>query len=320
MHVRLREERGAAAVIIALFMVVLLGAAAFSIDIGAIFSERGQLQNGADAAAVAVAQDCAAKNCGNSTTTAQKYANLNANDGAANVQAVTFPTASSVRVVVSTRDGKTGNSFLTLSFGKFLGVGQKRVNAGATANWGSPAAGPDPLSLAFAPCEFNLNGPIQVIGIAGSGVNSCSSTSPSGHSLPGGYSWLADPKNTCSADVSTSTAAVGGSTGVSISAACAAKLPTLLNQVVLLPLYSDASGTGSGALYTISGFAAFKLLGWNFVGSGGGAVNNNTFPGATCTGNCKGIIGQFITFVSVDRNFSIGNGTNYGATLVALSN
>lgn len=314
----LHGQDGAVAVLVAILMVVLLGAAAFSFDIGRILFERGQLQNGADAAALAIAQDCAGGNCGNYTATAQGFANRNSNDGASNVQSVTFPTTASDKVVLSTKDAATGNEFLNLNLGQFLGVGTETVTASASASWGAPQKGPDHLALTFAPCVFNLNGPIQVIGIAGSGVNSCSSTSPSGQLLPGGFSWLADPTSTCTANVDTATGAAGGSTGVSISSACSNALSTLANQTVLLPVYSDVTGTGSGSVYTISGWAAFKLLGWNFVGSGGTAYNNTTYTGATCSGNCKGIIGQFITFVSIDRSFTPGTGTNAGAVLVTL--
>ncbi|WP_066516160.1 pilus assembly protein TadG-related protein [Curtobacterium ammoniigenes] len=305
--------------IVALIMVALLMAAAFTIDVGAMLFERGQLQNGADAAALAVAGNCATGTCGNTTATAQTFANQNANDGAANVASVSEPTANSVRVVLSTKDGSTGNGFLTLPLGSLLGVNTKTVTAAATASWGVPASGPDHLAMAFAPCVFLPNGGMQVIGIAGGGVNNCSSTSPSGQLIPGGFSWLADPTNTCTANVSTASPATGGSTGVSISSPCQAVLSTLANKTILLPVYSDVTGTGSGAQYTISGFAAFTVLGWNFVGSGGSSYNNSTYPGYTCTGNCKGIIGQFVKFVSLDDAYTTGSASNLGAQVVSLS-
>lgn len=314
---RLRQEDGAVAIIVAIAMVVLLGAAAFTVDVGAMYAERAQLQNGADAAALAVAQNCAAGACGDVNTTAQNLANLNANDGASNVS-VDPPSSNSIHVTITSRDARTGAGALALSFAPILGINSKTVSADATAGWGNPASGPDALALAFAPCVFQLNGAIQVVGFAGSGVNSCASTSPSGMALPGGFNWLADPTNTCTAQASTSTGATGGSTGVSITSACSSKLPTLANQVVLLPVYSDVSGTGSSAAYTITGWAAFKLLGWNFVGSGGTSYNNTTYPGATCANTCKGIIGQFISFVSLDNRFTMG-GPNLGTTLVTLT-
>ena len=50
---RLRDERGAVAVMVALLMVPLIGFAAIAIDVAAMWSERQQLQNGADAGALA---------------------------------------------------------------------------------------------------------------------------------------------------------------------------------------------------------------------------------------------------------------------------
>ena len=48
-------------------LVVLIGVGALVIDSGALYAERRQLQNGADAAALAVAQDCADGHCGRAT-------------------------------------------------------------------------------------------------------------------------------------------------------------------------------------------------------------------------------------------------------------
>lgn len=57
---RRNQERGAVAVIVAVFTsTVVLGMLAFSVDMGNIEFERRQLQNGTDAAAMALAQTCA---------------------------------------------------------------------------------------------------------------------------------------------------------------------------------------------------------------------------------------------------------------------
>jgi hypothetical protein len=58
---RSSRERGAVASIVAIFLGtgVILGAAALSIDIGSLMFERRQLQNGADASALALAKTCA---------------------------------------------------------------------------------------------------------------------------------------------------------------------------------------------------------------------------------------------------------------------
>jgi Flp pilus assembly protein TadG len=64
-------ERGAIAVAFALLMPLVFGAAALAIDSVAVWSDRQQVENGADAAALAVALDCANGNCGDIKATAE---------------------------------------------------------------------------------------------------------------------------------------------------------------------------------------------------------------------------------------------------------
>jgi Putative Flp pilus-assembly TadE/G-like len=60
-----RDERGVVAVIVAILLGtgVLTGICALVIDVGQIYQERAELQNGADAAALAVAKSCALGAC-----------------------------------------------------------------------------------------------------------------------------------------------------------------------------------------------------------------------------------------------------------------
>ncbi|GAP60556.1 hypothetical protein AHiyo1_41080 [Arthrobacter sp. Hiyo1] len=85
-------ERGAVAVLVALLLVVLLGFAALAVDAGMLYSEKAQVQNGSDAAALAVAQKCAANtsdpNCSTTSQIAADVANKNANDGLNNIKSI----------------------------------------------------------------------------------------------------------------------------------------------------------------------------------------------------------------------------------------
>jgi Flp pilus assembly protein TadG len=88
-----RRDRGAVAVILAICVsLVLLGVAAIALNTGSWYAERAQLQNGADAAALAVAQSCASGACLGSyalqTDLAPSKANSNANDNLATVDYV----------------------------------------------------------------------------------------------------------------------------------------------------------------------------------------------------------------------------------------
>ena len=82
---RLSDERGATAVVFALLLVPVLGFAAIAVDIGSLYAERARLQVAADAAAIAVAQDCSRGNCGDMLATAR--AMVAANDGDASRRA-----------------------------------------------------------------------------------------------------------------------------------------------------------------------------------------------------------------------------------------
>jgi len=80
---RLDGERGATAVVFALVLVPVLGFAAIAVDVGALYAERARLQVGADAAAIAVAQDCSRGNCGDMQATAQALIAANDTEGTA---------------------------------------------------------------------------------------------------------------------------------------------------------------------------------------------------------------------------------------------
>jgi hypothetical protein len=250
-------------------------------------------------------------------TTARDLANANSNDGASTISSLTYPTSNTVSVQTATKDGKTGAGFLALTFAPVLGIKTDAVSATATARWGSPARGPAVLPLAFAPCNFQLNGAIQVISRHGDADRAvCSSTSPSGQLLPGGFGWLATPSGACNATVDIAVNAMMTSdTGTSLPTGCAAVLSSAANKTVLLPVYGDKNGSGSGGWFKITGWAAFKLLGWNFPGY---SYQSTSYTGAVCKGDCKGIIGQFVGFVSLDDTFT-GVGPDLGANIVTLS-
>jgi Putative Flp pilus-assembly TadE/G-like len=73
-----RDDRGAVAVLVAVLIAggVLLGIGAFVIDVGELYQNRAELQNGADAGALAVAKTCVLSTC--APGVAAGYADLNA--------------------------------------------------------------------------------------------------------------------------------------------------------------------------------------------------------------------------------------------------
>lgn len=147
------DERGAVAVIVALLMVVLPGFTAIVIDVAAMYWEKAQLQNGADAAALGIAQQCAAGECGDISTTATTLAGLNANDGKAS--AIPAVAGDSVTVTTSTLTAGGENELAHL-FAPVLGIDSSEIGARATAGWGSPSSGPAILPMAISHCNFPL--------------------------------------------------------------------------------------------------------------------------------------------------------------------
>ena len=101
-----QNDRGATAIVISICMVVLMLFAAWVIDGSALYQERRELQNGADAAALAIARDCVEGACGDVYGTADTFVDANAGDGDSRIPGggITFPDANSVRVVVRTAD------------------------------------------------------------------------------------------------------------------------------------------------------------------------------------------------------------------------
>lgn len=94
-----RRERGAVAVITAIIvMFVAVGMLALSVDLGRITYDRAKLQNGADAAALAIAADCAGQAASGCSSTPSSQiqqlvnANASASDGAQDLTDAGRPT------------------------------------------------------------------------------------------------------------------------------------------------------------------------------------------------------------------------------------
>lgn len=142
---RLGEDRGAIAMMVGLLMVVLMGFAAISIDVGRLYAEKRQLQNGADAAALAVAQGGCTSYPG-AQSVAQNIAPKNVNDGVATVAPVRFGSAGAVEVTVKT----TVSNILA----PVLGINTTDVAARSRAVCTAISQGPAKLPLAISVCAF----------------------------------------------------------------------------------------------------------------------------------------------------------------------
>ena len=324
---RRKDERGAVAVFLAIILVVVLGFGAFVLDVGALVQERRELQNGADAGALAVAKDCAGSlGCAGygfiPQDRADDFVDANALDLDSNVDdvcgtdtfgillACTDPPAvpegvqGYVRVVDSTQEVSTGASEITFSLGQVLGLTGATVDASAVAAWGAVGSATT-IPLTFSQCELDLllaagggvqegppfSGDPQTI-LFHTNAESCVPTgNSSGSDLSGGFGWL-DADDNCQTEIENGDT-VGEDPGASADNSCDPS--EWVNRTLLIPIYDQVSDQGGqNGEYHVVGFAAFYLTGYRFPG--------DTSPPA-CDPPDTCITGYFTTFVTGGGEF-----------------
>ena len=306
---RLAGEHGAAAVVLALLMVPLIGFTALAVDIGSVYAQRARLQIAADAAALAVAGDCARGACGDMQATASALVAANASGATAGQ-----PTLSTAPLSVTV----AGDRPTTHWFAPVLGIDSTDVRATSTVAWGTPGAGTAVLPLVFSYCEWlaqtgggmpSGSNPTVISLPKKSDTSGC--TGPSHMFVPGGFGWLVPDPGTCAA-----TSAIGGKVtsdpGNSPPQGCSsANFTAWQGKTVLLPLFDTSGGTGSSAWYHVYGYAAFRITGYYFAGQY--SVN------APCGGDDRCISGYFVRFVDASDRFTYTNtGPDLGADILRL--
>lgn len=310
---RLRDDRGAVTVIVALLMVALLGFAAIAVDVGAMWAKRQQLQNGADAGALAIAQGCARNACGTPTQTAQNLANGNVTDGDVTASVLSLTSGS-----VTVQDSGIRQHF----FAPILGINQSTITTRASASWGSPSGGTAVLPLAFSYCEFlgqtsggqptGSNADTIYFPKSSTDPDTLPCTGPSNNIVPGGFGWLPADSGTCQA-----TSAIAGilysDPGNSVPSSCnPADFQAFQNKTVLLPIFDQSGASGSNAYYRVYGYAAFTVTGYHFAGQ----YSWNS----PCNGNDRCIRGYFTKFVDFSDAFTYtSSAPQLGAAVVSLT-
>jgi len=317
---RVSNEQGAVGVFMAITIVVLFGMLGLTVDVGALYDERRQLSNGADAAVLAIAEDCAVGvgSCDPATArvVAESFVDANARDGFAIVEELELDvSARQIRVVAGTLT-PSGGRVLEPFFAQVIGFEGTTVHAAATAVWGHPASMRNVLPLIISQCEFpgsaTLPGPYDVLFFHdGNSAESCNAQAgqdtDGDDRLAGGFGWLATT-GACAASM------VQGSwvyddTGASPSTGCsAAFIRSLLGTAVPLPIFDDITGVGSNGRYHVAGFAMFMITGYNF----GGQFKVNS----PCHGDERCVSGYFTTGVVFDGELG---GSDLGIVIVKLT-
>ncbi len=229
-------------VFVALLLIMLFGMVAFAIDTGALYQERRELQNGADAAVLAIAEDCAtgATACDTATVTAtaEAYADGNAGDDRAEIhELILDTTAQSIEVATETETSDGGTIFRPF-FAQVIGFTGTEVGARAKAIWGTVGSASDiPLTVSWCemqklwgeltvdewkaalpeppPPEGSENYQLWAAAYGGNGPAVDGFTflfhdgntteecnGPAGQDLPGGFGWLEQAEIGCTAETS----------------------------------------------------------------------------------------------------------------------
>jgi Putative Flp pilus-assembly TadE/G-like len=335
------EDQGLILLWVALSITVLLGMGALTIDLGALYVERSQLQNGADAAALAIAYNCATGvDCGSVMSTANNLANANANDGHSSVPQVcgvgpglsaggcSTPaglddSANWVQVFTSTESASGGNQVPMLLAPLVGAVSGKTVNADAIAQWGGLDSAKGATPLVIPACKYlamggTLDGSSFPSGNATiyfhslgadpiePGVESpCTSTSG-----PVGFGWV--NSSNCKVDLSAG-AWVNARTGTGVPSGCNPRNWANSNSPdLLLGLYDESEDTSSGR-YHLVGFVSFKVTAVNF-GRGNTRPRNFVCP---ATPDNTGVCIQGM-FTKATKSGGVPGGPNLGVTTIKL--
>lgn len=329
------RDRGAVAVFVALMMVVVLGFTALGVDAGAMWSDQKQLQNGADAAALAIAQACADGDCAAYATdvTATQYAQSNKFDGNAKGHITDLNTAqSSVTVMAS--------STRSLWFARVLNIKSADISATATAGWGTKSSGTF-LPLAFSLCSFTAQSPGAIVGdpaslspgafmtlylksktdITGaisSDPSICLPNTDAAHNeVAGGFGWLSVSSGSpCTTSVSVDQW-VNSDPGGNVPCDFGTSLQGATVQIPIFDQCTEGSSggcaNGSNAQYHIYAIASFTVTGYCF------SPNTSEWNVSHCDNSDPFIEGYFVSYTTADSTPSVPGAPYAGAGQVFLT-
>jgi hypothetical protein len=345
-----RDSDGSAAIIVALVFTTLFGVGAVVVDVGALLHEKRELQNGADAAALAIAEACGAGECDDPAAIASEYASANAVDNISGIEDLcgvgleslspcavppAVPTGASYVQVTTDTVEPDGSTLVPYRFAHVFGLTGAAVHARAVAAWGGPAGLTSELPITISTCEFDsatedgaalqepppydAANPVPaahetVIYLHDTTATSTCPAGPSGADLPGGFGWL-DTSGGCAA-VSENGDWFDDKTGVPPPSDCTvAEMASMVGEVVKLPIFTQTNGlNGTNGEYLVGGYAAFYLTGYSIVGQ---YKESSIVTGkAPCTGQATCISGIFVQW-PFGVTGTIG-GPSTGVTVVAL--
>ncbi|MGI9603566.1 MAG: pilus assembly protein TadG-related protein [Acidimicrobiales bacterium] len=262
--------------IVAIGLVALLGAAAFTIDLGHVWQERRNLITSTDAAALAAAKDNA----------------LQTGDGCANGTAASYmasnhDAASMAGCTVVNHNGTSGfvtveaNTNVDYFFGPAIGLNNTNVYSSTSASWAQPstAEGLRPMGM----CVDFLNGLTPTI-VPGNGVvyripyGKDSQPDACGGEAPGNWGMI-DFNGGANNNNDTKDWVLNGYPGEVVlnrwyEGDTGAYSPSIASELTAimaldyfgLPIFDGVRGNGANAEFFLVNFAAVKLVGFQITG------------------------------------------------------
>ena len=339
------RDRGAVLVITAFLIVAMLGAAALVIDIGRGYVEKRRLQNGADAAALAVAQECARNaTCGAPMTMADTYADANGSTDIDVTEVCGNGTGLS-KCSGSAPSGTTGASGwvrvttendVTFILAPIMKAATgSTIDADAVAAWG-PLGSATTIRFIISECEFQQMGGSISGNVVPSGVSyiyskkgndktdknvdpQCTSSS-SGGTISGNFAWLdASSNDPCKAFI-TAGNTVGGDPGNNPEIdknTCAAVFDAMkAGEEFVIPVFNRVDNPGQPAVYTVAGFVGYRFTGWKLSGNTwpSGFDCPDPYTGGPGGGDLRCFRGQFTRLMEAGGF----GGVNYGVTAIKM--
>jgi Flp pilus assembly protein TadG len=317
---RLHDERGQAVILTVLFLFVLMGAAALTIDVGAWYREQRQAQATADQAVLSGAQTLSVSNA-QALADAQTYADKNGGGVVPGSLRTVFGLQPNDTVTVTIRRPAPG------FFTSVLGVGPATVQAKAAARYGPPMS-----VYAAAPIVVNKLHPLL------SGTDSAGNPCPcfnvettiplDKQGAPGAFGFL-DFENGGNAGNSVLAAWIqdgydgllkldhkyDSDPGAKMNGQLTSALNVREGTDLLFPVFDTLDSTGSNAQYHIIGWVGFHLDCFGLQVSQTTCQNQN--------GNSQTLTGYFTKVIwKGDLNSQSGgsNPPDYGVNSVNLVN
>jgi hypothetical protein len=333
-----RSDRGASAVVIGICLVFLIAFAGLAVDVGALYAERTELQKGAEAAVLAIAEDCAhgTKPCDvpTATATAEDYIAANATDLAGALDSLDLDLVAQEVTVIDATERSDGGSIFLPFFAQVIGWEGMTVKAQAIARWGTLASyNTIPITMSMCDIGYDPDTGTYTEGtITVRFLDPLSSDTCPGHpgfdtdgdgSMPAGFGTLYEESDcvayTEAYDELTPEMWTFQNPGADFSEI---RDCLTLNESYVIPVFVDyifqtddpcpdmraTNGiTAQADCYGIGGYVHFTVTGWRFPGNTAGS------PGCGAPDSC--ITG---TITGYSTTGEIGESFNFGVVVVEL--